>query len=525
MEDAGTLIRAQPEYNNRRITKTGSDYDDHVYTYDPVGNLTGDTLSQHRGSVTSGSPRNFVYDAFGRLVAVTGIVTDEGPTSIAKYRYNGLGFRIMSQEDDNASGSLDSAERRYLMYDERWRVVAAFRDQDAAPKESYVYHAAGWNGSGDAAYIDSVILRDRDNTSCGSGCDPRLAASDGVLEERRFYCQNWRADVVAITAADGTPVETVRYSAYGEPTVYPMADLNMDGKVDSTDLAAWNYVVSGGTAVDMAYSGDIDFDGYFDFTSNDDGVFFNSYDANLGLSGKGRLSTPSVDNRIGYAGYQWDQAVRGDHVRFRVYLPEIGRWTRRDPLGYADGMSLYSYAGGAPSFSTDPDGLQPKDKRFGLPDDFWDYYHRHTKEIGTPDLKSRREADPYYKDWVRSGRPKGDKKGQNRRRGSAELEGLAPITLLVSAYIFLDNSADALGTGSCRRYFKGLQSCITHPGSCSTAQVERDGAECSLDIAERLGVEGWGVFEEYRYAIRHALIEYIAQRANSSSCISISGDK
>lgn len=62
--------------------------------------------------------------------------------------------------------------------------------------------AAGWNGSGDAAYIDSVILRDRDNTACGSagsggtGCDPRLAASDGTLEERRFYFQNWRADVV-----------------------------------------------------------------------------------------------------------------------------------------------------------------------------------------------------------------------------------------------------------------------------------------------------------------------------------------
>lgn len=26
-----------------------------------------------------------------------------------------------------------------------------------------------------------------------------------------------------------------------------------------------------------------------------------------------------------------------------VYLPEIGRWTRRDPLGYVDGMGLYEY--------------------------------------------------------------------------------------------------------------------------------------------------------------------------------------
>ncbi len=264
----------------------------------------------------------------------------------------------MSQEDDNASGSLDAAEKRFMMYDERWRVVATFRDQDAAPKETYVYHAAGWNGSGDAAYIDSVILRERDNTACsGTGCDPRLAASDGTLEERRFYCQNWRADVVAIAAADGTPIEQTRYSAYGEPTVYPLADVNMDGKVDAADLGAWTDLLSGGAA-DLAYpGGDIDFDGWFDpGSSPDDGEFYDSYNANLGKSGKGRQSSPSVDNRIGYAGYQWDQAVRANHVRYRVYLPEIGRWTRRDPLGYVDGPNVYVTT--ASLLELDPTGLK-----------------------------------------------------------------------------------------------------------------------------------------------------------------------
>lgn len=156
-----------------------------------------------------------------------------------------------------------SAERRFMMYDERWRVVAAFRTDDEHHKEAYVYHAAGWNGSGDASYIDSVLLRDRDNPACGTGCDARLNVSDGVLEERRFYCQNWRADVVAITAADGTPIEHVRYSAYGEPTVYPMADLNMDGVVNGTDLAVWQDVEAGGTPAVAYASGDIDSDVYY----------------------------------------------------------------------------------------------------------------------------------------------------------------------------------------------------------------------------------------------------------------------
>ncbi|MDX2131578.1 MAG: hypothetical protein SFY69_05975 [Planctomycetota bacterium] len=81
-----------------------------------------------------------------------------------------------------------------------------------------------------------MILRDRDNTSCGGGVDPWRCASDGTLEERRYLCQNWRADVVAVTQSDGTPLEYVRYSSYGEPTVYPVADLDMDGDVDLADM-------------------------------------------------------------------------------------------------------------------------------------------------------------------------------------------------------------------------------------------------------------------------------------------------
>lgn len=30
-------------------------------------------------------------------------------------------------------------------------------------------------------------------------------------------------------------------------------------------------------------------------------------------------------------------------VRNRVLLMDLGRWSRRDPLGYVDGMSMYEY--------------------------------------------------------------------------------------------------------------------------------------------------------------------------------------
>jgi RHS repeat-associated protein len=136
----------------------------------------------------------------------------------------------------------------------------------------------------------------------------------------------------------------VRYSAYGEPTAYPVADLDMDGQVTSADLTAWTDLKAGGSSA-SAYGLDLDFDDYYGPGEADEDLFWESYDANLGLSGKGRVSTLGVASRVGYAGYQWDQVARAYHVRYRVYLPETGRWTRRDPLGYVDGMSLYEYVG------------------------------------------------------------------------------------------------------------------------------------------------------------------------------------
>ncbi len=68
-------------------------------------------------------------------------------------------------------------------------------------------------------------------------------------------------------------------------------------------------------------------------------------------------------------------------IRHRTYLPPLGRWDERDPLGYLDGKSLYAVVGAAPVSSSDFSGLQaappenppkaPAEPRPRLPDYEW----------------------------------------------------------------------------------------------------------------------------------------------------------
>ncbi|MCW5777085.1 MAG: hypothetical protein KIS87_11655 [Phycisphaeraceae bacterium] len=247
---------------------------------------------------------------------------------------------------------------RWFVYDERWRVIAAYRGTDEAvesdAKERFVYHAAGFRSSG--SYIDDVVLRDRDavqpeaDPANTDPADTWLFESDGVLEERVFICQNWRADAALVVDSSGAAVQRAWYTAYGVPTGADRADLNGDGVVDSADASVFS-----------AWHGanDIRADWNLDGTINstDTIAYLNAYNSAATLGGRGVLSSAALDLRAGYAGYRWDAFTQRYHVRHRVYEPYLGVWQSRDPAGYIDSLNLYEYAVGDPLFWRDPMGL------------------------------------------------------------------------------------------------------------------------------------------------------------------------
>ncbi|MEW6278500.1 MAG: RHS repeat-associated core domain-containing protein, partial [Candidatus Eremiobacterota bacterium] len=69
-------------------------------------------------------------------------------------------------------------------------------------------------------------------------------------------------------------------------------------------------------------------------------------------------------------GQQFDGDTGLYYLRARFYDPTMGRFTTRDPIGYAGGNNVYAYVGNNPINGADPSGLQPPDsvmeRRLGI---------------------------------------------------------------------------------------------------------------------------------------------------------------
>jgi len=365
-----------------------------------------------RGDMTDdGYEYTYVYDAFGRMRSIS----TRGPAArvIAEYRYNGLNQRIAWRYDSTRAyswyqpqpsfdpfvylpeyglmgpdGQLDDDDPWFVFaYDERWRMVATYRERTpyeastevpidligdvqqtylngqpwSSPKEVFYNHQAGPSGLGGSSYIDLLIRADRDEVlSDGAGLPIAYfhQPPTGALDQKWLVLQNWRADVVAIASTAGAPLGRTRYSAYGVPHQLTVADRDGNGVVNAADitefLGDWFGSCTGVGVPDPGCLGDADFDGSGAKDVSDIFAFLSAYFSDQGAA----YGSLRAGLSRGYAGYEHDGIVqRVYHVRNRVFDTDLGRWTRRDPLGYVDGMNMFQYTLGAPLNSTDPSGL------------------------------------------------------------------------------------------------------------------------------------------------------------------------
>ena len=129
----------------------------------------------------------------------------------------------------------------------------------------------------------------------------------------------------------------------------PAGDTDANGTWDSTDYA--NMTGSYDVRKDANQDGVVD---------ASDATWANAVTGSYQTLGWGVPSSTAVNNRKAYAGYAFADELQASGskmlVRNRFYDADTGRWSRRDPLGYIDGVNLYEYVRDRPVRFQDPSG-------------------------------------------------------------------------------------------------------------------------------------------------------------------------
>jgi RHS repeat-associated protein len=175
---------------------------------------------------------------------------------------------------------------------------------------------------------------------------PEVPAGTLALAPTCSLLQNWRGDVSLVVTDAARVIEWVQYSAYGVPFGIPGGNASSNGANNVEDLSTlinWINNIVWDARWDLNADGSVTMADYAYYPEK--------------ILGRGKLSW--VNNRIGYAGYQHAPELAGTkwHVRHRVLMSDLGMWSRTDPAGYVNGLSLYEYARNQPGVYVDPMGL------------------------------------------------------------------------------------------------------------------------------------------------------------------------
>lgn len=220
--------------------------------YDPNGNLTG-----RAGWVYS-------YDAQNRLVEADGTGTGTRLT----FEYDGLN-RCVSRHLYQWDGSIwQTIWDKYLVYD-AWNLVTEYAAPDAAvPAFRYVQ----------GPRIDEILAR--------------FSSAATV-----FYHHDGLGSTVALTGADGAPLEAYRYDTFGAPQI-------LDPLGNPITVSACN-------------------------------------------------------NPFLFTGREWLPEIALYDFRHRSYLPDFGRFLQTDPIAFLAGdNNLYRYIGNSVIMAFDPYGRE-----------------------------------------------------------------------------------------------------------------------------------------------------------------------
>ena len=88
----------------------------------------------------------------------------------------------------------------------------------------------------------------------------------------------------------------------------------------------------------------------------------------------GEISVSDCNNPYMFTGRRYDPEAGLYYYRARYYAHDIGRFLQTDPVGYIDGMNLYTYCGNNPLNWADPYGLRKGENIWSGIKDAWELW-------------------------------------------------------------------------------------------------------------------------------------------------------
>lgn len=395
---------------------------DTQYTRDTLGRII--TLVETVNGATT--TYNYTYDVAGRLSQV-----QRNGTTIATYTYDANGNRLsyVNASNTTVNGTYDDQDRLLQYGDTAYSYTANGELQGKTSNGktvSYQYDELN-NLTAvslpDGTQISYVI--DGENRQIGKKVN-------GVLQQVWLY----QDSISPIAELDGNKQIISRF-VYGERTTVP------------------EYMVKGGVTYRFIY----DHLGSVRLVVNSQTgaiVQYLEYDA----FGQVMQDTAPSFQPFGFASGLYE--AQTGMVRFgsRDYDAIVGRWTTKDSVRFDGGdTNLYAYVNNNPVNFNDSFGYAPGDKNFGLPKEFWKWYHRQVKRPGDPDL-TKEEALEEYEEWKKQGKPgpegSKEKSKSKEEKSDTQSQFQAPdpngIWVIIGGtviYVLWNSKGCAFGPGGC----------------------------------------------------------------------------
>ena len=311
------------------ITLPGTDTD-RTYTLDGLGNWRRTAHTPVGGAETTEVRQHNPLNQITRF-GTTDVLYDHGDNAADPDP------EIAARGNGNI---VNDGTRRYV-YDAFNRLKEVTRKSDAALLATYTYDSLGRRirkeiadlGGGLGGLTGDIPAGTTDYVYGGIQC----------VEERNPFGGGGSTDTAIRHYVWGLYVdELIQQRDLGSPDVdyYPLADLlyRTHALTDSAKaiVEAYDYDAYGNTAIFTA--------------AGLDSTWFTDDDA--------PADPPDPACRYLFTGREYDSETGIYWYRMRYYLPQLGRFLSREPLGYRESIHLYQYVMNMPVVYLDPNGLE-----------------------------------------------------------------------------------------------------------------------------------------------------------------------